>query len=334
MDQGSRAVRYRCARTSCTNLSAQLWKCAGCLQQLYCSRECQVTHWPQHKLVCQLAGPQASAAAAAAPSASASVASPQNDESVNSRDFLWELYRKYPNITSDDFAQFEKLLSGERCIWPDTILPIMLIQAPLSIVKIYVERLEQMVEHFNGEKAAGRPYSFHVNDENWPSILSSFLTAAIRHNPSEEVLRYLIIDKRASLPPMYIALLSPGRTLESRLAVLKDLAKYELTYNEIRQIRNDDKTTTQEEKNTSIARIKAQAEAILCNFPFTYYSPETLNLISFAVSIPALNEHPEKSFRIRPPIDLLYEALSIFCMRLYNPTNKRRKTCRQTKYLQ
>jgi ankyrin repeat protein len=45
--------RRRCAHCS-TTTSAKLQKCSVCRMVYYCNRECQVAHWQQHKLVCNV----------------------------------------------------------------------------------------------------------------------------------------------------------------------------------------------------------------------------------------------------------------------------------------
>jgi ankyrin repeat protein len=44
-------ARTHCAKQGCNGVGAK--KCAGCLQVYYCTRECQLTHWPAHKAVCK-----------------------------------------------------------------------------------------------------------------------------------------------------------------------------------------------------------------------------------------------------------------------------------------
>ncbi len=296
LDQGSRAVRYRCARTSCTNLSAQLWKCAGCLQLLYCSAECQREHWPQHKLVCQLAGPQASAAAAA-PSASAAAPSPQDSAEirVDTRNVLGKLLKKYPNITSDDFVQFEQLLSQETLVRADEVLPIMFIKAPLSIVKRYVELMEQMIE---AEKATGSPGCAlaNVNEQKWPSILSIFLTGAVCFYPSEEVLAF-IIGKGGRLPLEMIDAITTRRTNEGVLNYLAYFRKELLIRGEIKQIQSD-KTKTKEVIEAEIYQTIAKAEAALKKDQPKSYSREALSLISMAAALPPFEEGSQESFEV------------------------------------
>jgi hypothetical protein len=36
----------------CKKTSQNLKLCSRCSSILYCSKECQCSHWPQHKLVC------------------------------------------------------------------------------------------------------------------------------------------------------------------------------------------------------------------------------------------------------------------------------------------
>jgi ankyrin repeat protein len=43
-------ARTHCAKPGCSG--AGLKKCAGCLVIFYCSKECQVAHWPAHKAEC------------------------------------------------------------------------------------------------------------------------------------------------------------------------------------------------------------------------------------------------------------------------------------------
>jgi hypothetical protein len=43
--------RTYCANPSCD--SAGLKKCANCLEVYFCTKECQVTHWPAHKADCK-----------------------------------------------------------------------------------------------------------------------------------------------------------------------------------------------------------------------------------------------------------------------------------------
>jgi len=37
----------------CSASVAKLMKCLGCLQRIYCSPECQTTHWEVHKPECK-----------------------------------------------------------------------------------------------------------------------------------------------------------------------------------------------------------------------------------------------------------------------------------------
>lgn len=46
-------VERLCANPSCQNIGKHL--CKGCGEELYCSKECQKTHWPAHKLACKTA---------------------------------------------------------------------------------------------------------------------------------------------------------------------------------------------------------------------------------------------------------------------------------------
>lgn len=43
------------------NKGASIQQCGQCLGALYCSRECQVNHWPKHKLICKKTGEVAGA---------------------------------------------------------------------------------------------------------------------------------------------------------------------------------------------------------------------------------------------------------------------------------
>jgi ankyrin repeat protein len=43
--------RSHCARLGCDGEGKK--KCAGCLKVYYCTRECQLTHWPAHKAECR-----------------------------------------------------------------------------------------------------------------------------------------------------------------------------------------------------------------------------------------------------------------------------------------
>jgi ankyrin repeat protein len=52
-------ARTRCAKPDCDGAGVK--KCAGCLKVYYCTRECQLAHWPAHKAECrQNAGKTAS----------------------------------------------------------------------------------------------------------------------------------------------------------------------------------------------------------------------------------------------------------------------------------
>ena len=44
-------ARTHCAKPGCSG--AGLKKCAGCLEVYFCSRECQLAHWPAHKADCR-----------------------------------------------------------------------------------------------------------------------------------------------------------------------------------------------------------------------------------------------------------------------------------------
>jgi ankyrin repeat protein len=44
-------ARTHCAKPDC--YGAGVKKCAGCLKVYFCSRECQLTHWPAHKAECR-----------------------------------------------------------------------------------------------------------------------------------------------------------------------------------------------------------------------------------------------------------------------------------------
>jgi ankyrin repeat protein len=43
--------RWHCARLGCDGEGKK--KCAGCLKVYYCTRECQLAHWPAHKAECR-----------------------------------------------------------------------------------------------------------------------------------------------------------------------------------------------------------------------------------------------------------------------------------------
>jgi ankyrin repeat protein len=44
-------ARTHCAKPGCDGAGVK--KCAGCLQVYYCTRECQLAHWPAHKAECR-----------------------------------------------------------------------------------------------------------------------------------------------------------------------------------------------------------------------------------------------------------------------------------------
>jgi ankyrin repeat protein len=44
-------ARTHCAMPGCDGIGAK--KCAGCLKVYYCTRECQLAHWPAHKAECR-----------------------------------------------------------------------------------------------------------------------------------------------------------------------------------------------------------------------------------------------------------------------------------------
>jgi ankyrin repeat protein len=44
-------ARTYCAKPGCDGAGAK--KCAGCLKVYYCTRECQLAHWPAHKAECR-----------------------------------------------------------------------------------------------------------------------------------------------------------------------------------------------------------------------------------------------------------------------------------------
>jgi hypothetical protein len=44
-------ARTHCAKPECDGAGAK--KCAGCLKVYYCTRECQLAHWPAHKTECR-----------------------------------------------------------------------------------------------------------------------------------------------------------------------------------------------------------------------------------------------------------------------------------------
>jgi hypothetical protein len=45
--------QYHCAQCGTTMEKIKSMKCSVCRTTSYCSRECQVTHWPLHKPVCK-----------------------------------------------------------------------------------------------------------------------------------------------------------------------------------------------------------------------------------------------------------------------------------------
>ena len=42
----------KCANSGCARVTPNMTRCDQCRQMRYCSRECQVQHWPIHKIVC------------------------------------------------------------------------------------------------------------------------------------------------------------------------------------------------------------------------------------------------------------------------------------------
>ncbi len=214
-------------------------KCAKCLEQMYCSRECQVKHWPQHKLVCRLSPFYASA---------------------NRRQALRELLDKYPKITVEDFAQYEQLLSLDTDVGTEDIVPLMQIKAPLSIVKRYVELIEEKAD------------------------LSNFLGQAIKFNPSEEVLAFLL-GKGARLPRE----ISEALTLSDRTSqgVIANLANYDI--NELIQelLEQGDNEISIEQQNEIINQQVAQLKDHLAKYQPESYTPEALRLIFEAVDQPS-----------------------------------------------
>jgi hypothetical protein len=43
---------HKCANSGCVRVTPNMMHCNQCRQTRYCSRECQVKHWPIHKIVC------------------------------------------------------------------------------------------------------------------------------------------------------------------------------------------------------------------------------------------------------------------------------------------
>ncbi len=226
---------------------------------------------------------------------------------------LGKLYENYPNNTPKDLAQYEQLISREKSIWPDTILPIMCIKAPLSIVKIYVEKMEQMIAHDNAEKALGRPASHLVNEQKWPFILSNFLTTAMCLNPSEEVLRFLI-KKGAKLPDEMIAALNASdKTPEGVITVLKNFTREQVCGEEVDDmiaLIRSEKTKTDEEQDAEIAQMTAQTEAQLSKFQPNSLSAEAIRLIFIAASRPPLAEGTGESFSTRSEVERLHAIVT------------------------
>jgi hypothetical protein len=44
-------INRQCLADGCQNIATK--RCSGCNSAKYCSRECQMTHWPKHKQICQ-----------------------------------------------------------------------------------------------------------------------------------------------------------------------------------------------------------------------------------------------------------------------------------------
>ncbi len=231
----------------------------------------------------QYAGPSASAAGAQEIQPSDSVAT-----DVYHEDVLLQLIKKYPEITSQDFAQYEQLLSIKgTTVWPYQVLPIMCIKAPLSIVKKYVELMEQMIKDDH-------------NKEEQSYNLSNFLNTAVCFNPSEEVLRFLI-GKGARLSSRLIDMLSLLNDSLSRdvmaipceaiTHITNFYAKTQLMSAEVEQIRSD-KTIPPVEQHIKIFQVIEEAEALFDRFQAgsSFYSPEVLRLIFEAASRPPAEE--------------------------------------------
>ncbi len=139
-------------------------------------------------------GSSAGSASAVSSSSAAAV-------SVSHRDIsnaLRQLYAKYPNITQDDWASYEELLGRAEAVYDDASLPLMVVRAPLPIIKKHIEIMERMVARDKQAKAAGEPGSGLVNEKEWPLSLTKFLNMAIVMLPSREVLEFLV-EKGAKL---------------------------------------------------------------------------------------------------------------------------------------
>ncbi len=116
---------------------------------------------------------------------------------------LVQLHEKYPHITPADFANYEQLLSRAKIAYPDLAIPLMAIKAPLSIIKKHIEIMERM----KADRTRPSVTSGIVNEETWPSILSSFLDNAVMMNPSLELLEFLK-EKGATLSDQMIEVLN------------------------------------------------------------------------------------------------------------------------------
>ena len=58
VERGERYATIYCGNNECRTPSTEnekrLERCAKCQDAYYCSRECQVAHWPEHKSRCKL----------------------------------------------------------------------------------------------------------------------------------------------------------------------------------------------------------------------------------------------------------------------------------------
>ncbi|PNH05544.1 hypothetical protein TSOC_008177 [Tetrabaena socialis] len=65
---------WRCAKAKDRAAGVRLQRCSLCLVARYCSPQCQLSHWKQHKAACKLATDAAAAAPEAAPAPAATTA--------------------------------------------------------------------------------------------------------------------------------------------------------------------------------------------------------------------------------------------------------------------